>query len=74
MRTAIDYLVEQLQKEYKWFPSTQSELILEAKEMERNHLIDFFLFFRDNGENHIGLTIEQFIDLYLRQNDNQYEK
>lgn len=68
--TAIDYLVKQLQKEYKWFPSTQSELILKAKAMERNHLIDFFLFFRDNGENHIGLTIEQFVDLYLKSNVN----
>jgi hypothetical protein len=66
--TAVDYLVEQLQKEYKWFPSTQSELILEAKEMERNQLIDFFLFFRDNGENHIGLTINEFVDLYLKSN------
>jgi len=65
--TAIDYLVGQLQKEYKWFPSTQSELILKAKAMERHHLIDFFKFFRDNGENHIGLTIEQFVDLYLTQ-------
>jgi hypothetical protein len=65
--TAIDYLVEQLQKEYKWFPSTQSELILEAKKMERNQLIDFFKFFRDNGENYIGLTIEQFVELYLNQ-------
>jgi hypothetical protein len=66
--TAIDYLVEQLQKEYKWFPSTQSELIIKAKMMERNHLIEFFVFFRDNGENHIGLTIEQFVDLYLKSN------
>jgi len=64
--TAIDYLVEQLQKEYKWFPSTQSELILEVKEMERNQLIDFFKFFRDNGGNYIGLTIEQFVELYLK--------
>lgn len=39
-----------------------------AIELERNHLIDFFLFFRDNGENHIGLTIEQFVDLYLKSN------
>jgi hypothetical protein len=39
-----------------------------AKEIERNYLIDFFKFFRDNGENHIGLTIEQFIDLYLKSN------
>ena len=68
MKTAIDRLVEQLQKEYKWFPSTQSELILEAKEIERHNLIAFFKFFRDNGENHIGLTIEQFVDLYLKSN------
>jgi len=66
--TVVDYLVEQLQKEYKWFPSTQSELILEAKEMERNQLIDFFKFFRDNGENYIGLTINEFVDLYLKSN------
>lgn len=36
--TAIDYLVEQLQKEYKWFPSTQSELIIKAKEMEKEQV------------------------------------
>jgi hypothetical protein len=36
--TAIDFLVEELQKEYKWFPSTQSELILKAKEMEQKQL------------------------------------
>ena len=38
-----------------------------AIEIERDQLIDFFKFFRDNGENHIGLTIEQFVDLYLTQ-------
>jgi len=36
--TAIDFLVQELQKEYKWFPSTQSELILKAKEMEKMQL------------------------------------
>jgi|APGre2960657373_1045057.scaffolds.fasta_scaffold673000_1 hypothetical protein len=35
---------------------------------EKQLLIDFFKFFRDNGENHIGLTIEQFVDLYLKSN------
>lgn len=34
---------------------------------EKELLIDFFLFFRENGENYIGLTIEQFIELYLNQ-------
>lgn len=33
--TAVEWLVEQLKKEYKWFPSTQSEMIIKAKEMER---------------------------------------
>jgi hypothetical protein len=35
---------------------------------EKQLLIDFFLFFRDNGENHIGLTINEFVDLYLKSN------
>jgi hypothetical protein len=34
---------------------------------EKELLIDFFKFFRDNGENYIGLTIEQFVELYLNQ-------
>ena len=33
---------------------------------EKELLIDFFNFFRDNGENYIGFTIEQFVDLYLK--------
>jgi len=36
---------------------------------EKELLINFFKFFRDNGENYIGLTIEQFVELYLNQND-----
>ena len=47
MRTAIDYLVEQLQKEYKWFPSTQSELIIKAKMMQKVQLADAYM----NGGN-----------------------
>jgi hypothetical protein len=29
--------------------------------MDKELLCDFFKFFRDNGENHIGLTIEKFV-------------
>ena len=36
-------------------------------EIERHFLVDFFKFFRHNGENHIGFTIEQFVELYLNQ-------
>jgi hypothetical protein len=34
-------------------------------EIERQLLIDFFMFFRENGEKHLGKTIEQFVDLFL---------
>ena len=33
----------------------------------RQELHDFFKFFRDNGEANIGMTIEQFVDEYLKQ-------
>ena len=33
----------------------------------RQELHDFFIFFRNNGEANIGMTIEQFVDLYLNQ-------
>jgi len=33
----------------------------------RNILIDFFLFFRENGEKYMGLTIEQFVDKFLEK-------
>jgi hypothetical protein len=34
---------------------------------EREQLIDFFMYFRDNGEKHIGLSIEQFVDMYMKE-------
>lgn len=33
----------------------------------RQELQDFFKFFRDNGEANIGMSIEQFVDAYLKQ-------
>jgi len=33
----------------------------------RKELHDFFIFFRNNGEANIGMTIEQFVDEYLNQ-------
>jgi len=33
----------------------------------RKELQDFFQFFRDNGEANIGMTIEEFVDAYLKQ-------
>ena len=36
---------------------------------KRQLLIEFFMFFRDNGSNYIGLTIEEFVDLFLKSKD-----
>ena len=33
----------------------------------RQELIEFFKFFRDNGEANIGMTIEEFVDEYIKQ-------
>ena len=33
----------------------------------RKELHDFFIFFRNNGEANIGMTIEHFVDEYLSQ-------
>ena len=66
--TALEYLVEELQKRSTDLTMWHNDILVKAEMMERNQLIDFFKFFRDNGENHIGLTIEQFVDLYLKSN------
>ena len=38
-----------------------------VKTKDRDVLIAFFKFFRDNGEANIGMTIEQFVDGFLNQ-------
>jgi len=32
---------------------------------ERQLLIDFFLFFRENGQKYIGITVEEMVDRFL---------
>ena len=34
---------------------------------DRELLINFFVFFRNNGEANIGMTIEQFVDGFISQ-------
>ena len=76
MKTPVDRLIKDMQelKKTKLYASSfkciDDCLFLAEyyKKEERNQLIDFFLFFRDNGENHIGLTINEFVDLYLKSN------
>jgi hypothetical protein len=42
-------------------------LINEAKEKEKKQFVYFFMWFRDNGEKYIGLSIEQFIEEFYNQ-------
>ena len=37
----------------------------QSKEYEL--IMNFFLWFRDNGENYIGMTLEELIDEYFKQ-------
>jgi hypothetical protein len=34
---------------------------------EKQLLLEFFMFFRNNGENYIGTSMEEFIELFLKQ-------
>jgi len=36
-------------------------------EKEKDLVVNFNLFLRDNGDKHIGLTIEEFVNLYFKQ-------
>jgi len=40
------------------------------KRKEKALLLEFFKFFRDNGERYIGLSIEDFVELFLKQRNN----
>jgi hypothetical protein len=42
-------------------------LINETKEKEKKQFVDFFMWFRDNGERYIGLSIEQFVEEFYKQ-------
>lgn len=41
--------------------------IIMTKKERKKDLLNFFLFFRNNGEQLIGITIEQLVDKYLKQ-------
>lgn len=60
--------------EWLWIEDLRTIIIYLFEEYEKYLLADFFKFFRDNGENHIGLTIEQFIELYLKAKNGNVKK
>lgn len=71
-KTALEWLNSELERlttgagiHMSW--QMMDSLINEAKEKEKENLIDFFMFFRDNGERYIGLSIEQFVEEFYKQ-------
>jgi hypothetical protein len=71
-KTAVEWLNSELERlttaagiHMSW--KMMDSLINEAKEKEKENLIDFFMFFRNNGERYLGLTIEQFVEEFYNQ-------
>lgn len=71
-KTALEWLNSELERlttaagiHMSW--QMMDSLINEAKEKDKENLIDFFMFFRDNGEKYLGLSIEKFVEEYYNQ-------
>jgi hypothetical protein len=71
-KTALEWLNSEIERlttaagiHMSW--QMMDSLINEAKEKEKENLIHFFMWFRDNGEKYLGLTIEQFVEEYYNQ-------
>ena len=63
-KTAVDWLEQQLFDKLGNFTKGDIE---QAKEMEKQQFVDFFMWFRDNGEKYLGLSIEQFVEEFYKQ-------
>jgi hypothetical protein len=70
-KTAVDWLEQQLFDKLGNFTKGDIE---QAKEMEKHQFVDFFMWFRDNGEKYLGLSIEQFVEEYYNQKYNNHGK
>ena len=47
--------------------ANEAQQLVNALTSREELLIDFFIFFRDNGEANIGASIEDFVTMYLNQ-------
>ena len=68
-QTAVEWLVDQLEKHHVHNDLKNTIVYDQAKAMEKEELekelIYFFLFIRNSGEHFIGMPIEQFVKSYL---------
>lgn len=64
-KTAVEWLTDKLFYELQFVFS--NNILEEAKKIEKKQFVDFFMWFRDNGERYIGLSIEQFVEEFYKQ-------
>jgi hypothetical protein len=72
-KTAVELLLEHLEPNILWTDKAK-KIAQQAKKMEKKQFVDFFMWFRDNGEKYLGLTIEQFVEEYYKQKYNNHGK
>lgn len=63
-KTAIEWFAERIQSDQIF---SFERVFEKAKEMEKQQFIDFFMWFNDNGEKYLGLSIEKFFEEYYNQ-------
>lgn len=70
MITAVEFLIDGLFGEGAYIDLDGryvEEVLDKSKQMEKEQFINFFLFFRNNGEKYLGMTIEQFVEQYYKE-------
>jgi hypothetical protein len=65
-KTAVELLLEHLEPNILWNDKAK-KIAEQAKQIEKKQFVDFFMWFRDNGEKYLGLSIEQFVEEYYNQ-------
>lgn len=64
-RAHLQTVLREKNKEIENLQKDRDKLIYNSIHGKRNLLIDFFRFFRDNGEQNIEMSIEEFVDKYI---------
>jgi hypothetical protein len=47
------------------------DAFLKGIDMDKKIICEFFMFFRDNGEKYIGITIEKLTDIFIQKKLNK---
>jgi hypothetical protein len=68
-QTAVEFLFIQIYEKFemKGDGRLMDEILEQAKQMEKENFVKFFVWFRDNGEKYIGMSIEEFVEQYYKE-------